>query len=111
MIKEFSQMMGMMKNLPKIQASFQEMQEKLPQVQVEGNAGAGMVIVKANGRMELTACVISDEALKLNDKDMLSDLIVAATNQALAKAKEAAAEITSKMAQDIGLPAGMLPGL
>ena len=113
MIKELGQMMGMMKNLPKLQASFQEMQEKLAQVTAEGNAGAGMVIVKVNGRMEVTACVISEEALKLNDKEMLSDLIVAATNQALAKAKEAVAEVSSKMAQEIGLPipAGMIPGL
>ena len=76
MFKEFGQIMSLMKNMPKMQASMQEMQQKLGQISVEGNAGAGMVVVKVNGRMEVTSCVISDEAMKLNDRDMLADLII-----------------------------------
>ena len=51
MFKEFGQIMSLMKNMPKMQASMQEMQQKLGQISVEGNAGAGMVVVKVNGRM------------------------------------------------------------
>jgi DNA-binding protein YbaB len=48
----------------------------------------------------------------LNDKELLEDLIVAATNQALQKARQQAAEETAKVATGLGLPAGMnFPGL
>jgi DNA-binding protein YbaB len=72
-----------------------------------------MVVVTANGRMEVTKCVISEEAIRLNDKDMLADLVVAATNMALAKAREEVAKASQAMAQDAGLPIppGMLPGM
>ena len=113
MFKEFGQIMSLMKNMPKMQASMQEMQQKLGQISVEGNAGAGMVVVKVNGRMEMTSCVISDEAMKLNDRDMLADLVIAASNQALSKARDEVAKASSSMAQEMGipLPPGGLPGL
>ena len=53
---------------------------------------------------------ISDEAMKLNDREMLEDLIAAATNQALAKVRQQLAEESAKMAANIGLPPGMLGG-
>lgn len=113
MFDKIGQMMGLMKNLPKLQAAMAEMQQKMAQISVEGNAGAGMVVVTANGRMEVTKCVVSDEAMKLNDKDMLADLFIAATNMAMAKAREEVAKASQAMAQDAGLPIppGMLPGM
>ena len=113
MFDKIGQMVGMLKNLPKLQAAMAEMQQKLGQISVDGNAGAGMVLVTANGRMEVTKCVISDEAFKLNDKDMLADLIIAATNMALAKAREETAKAGQQMAAEAGLPIppGMLPGM
>jgi DNA-binding YbaB/EbfC family protein len=112
MFKELGQIAGLMKNLPRIKEEMQRFQDRLPQIVVEGDAGAGMVKVRVNGRMEILSCTISDEALKLNDREMLEDLIKAATNQALQKAREKVAEETSKMAGGLGLPAGMgLPGL
>lgn len=113
MFKELGQMMGMMKNLPKLQAAMQEMQAKLAQISVDGNAGAGMVVVSANGRLEITKCVISEDAMKLNDRDMLADLVIAAVNMAMSKAREEAARATQAVAQEVGLPipAGGLPGM
>jgi nucleoid-associated protein EbfC len=113
MFGNIGQMMGMLKNLPKLQAAMAEMQQKLAQISVEGNAGAGMVVVTVNGRMELTRCVISEEAAKLNDRDMLADLVMAATNMALARAREEVAKSSQQMAQEAGLPIppGMLPGM
>jgi nucleoid-associated protein EbfC len=100
MLGNIGQIMSLMKNLPKLQASMQEMQEKLAQVSVEGNAGAGMVVVTVNGRMEVTKCVISEDAMKLNDRDMLADLVAAAVKASAA------------IAQEAGLPIapGMIPG-
>jgi nucleoid-associated protein EbfC len=113
MFDKIGQVMGLMKNLPKLQAAMAEMQKKLGQISVEGNAGAGMVVVAVNGRMEVTKCVISDEAMKLNDRDMLADLVIAATNMALAKAREEVAMASQAMAADAGLPLppGMIPGM
>jgi nucleoid-associated protein EbfC len=113
MFDKIGQVMGLMKNLPKLQAAMAEMQQKLGQIAVEGNAGAGMVVVTVNGRMEVTRCVISDEAVKLNDKDMLADLFIAAANMALAKAREEVAKASQAVAADAGLPLppGMLPGM
>ena len=113
MFGNLGQMMGLLKNMPKLQAAMAEMQQKVGQISADGNAGAGMVVVTVNGRMEVTRCVISDEALKLNDKDMLADLVMAATNMALAKARQEVANASQQMAQEAGLPIppGMLPGM
>lgn len=113
MFKELGQMMGLMKNLPKLQAAMADMQQKLGQIAVEGNAGGGMVLVTVNGRMEVTKCVISEDAMKLNDRDVLADLVAAAVNMAMAKAREEVAKVSQAMAQEAGLPIppGMLPGM
>jgi nucleoid-associated protein EbfC len=113
MFKELGQAMGMLKNLPKLQAAMQEMQQKLAQISVEGNAGAGMVVVTVNGRLEITRCVISEEAMTLNDREMLADLVAAAVNMAMTKAREEVAKASQSVAQDVGitLPPGMMPGM
>ena len=50
MFNGLGQIMGLMKNLPKIQAAMKEMQEKVGRVTAEGNAGGGMVVVTVSGR-------------------------------------------------------------
>ena len=106
------QLAGLMKNLPRLQEEAERMRERLDQLVAEGDAGAGMVKVRVNGRMVVLACTLSPEALALNDREMLEDLIRAATNQALDKARQLAAEEMSKLAGSMGLPPGFkLPGL
>ena len=112
MFQGLGQLANLMKALPRIKEEAQRLQERVGQITAEGDAGAGMVKAKVNGRMELVACTISEEALKGNDREMLEDLIKSAVNQALAKARQQVAEETSKMATGMGLPQGMqLPGL
>jgi hypothetical protein len=113
MFKEIGQLAGLMKQLPKIREEMERLQQRLGQITTEGDAGAGMVKVKVNGRLELLSCVLSDEALRLNDREMLEDLIVAAVNQALSKARQLTSEETGKMASNLGLPPTGLdfPGL
>jgi DNA-binding YbaB/EbfC family protein len=93
----------------------EEMQQKLGQITAEGAAGGGMVTAKMNGRMELLSCVISDEAMKLQDKEMLEDLIIAAINQAIVKLNQQRAEETARIAAEMGVPLpggdGGIPGL
>jgi DNA-binding YbaB/EbfC family protein len=112
MFKEIGQLFSLSRNLPKIREEMEKLQQKLGQMSAEGDAGAGMVKVKINGRMEVLSCHLSDETLKMNDREMLEELIRAATNQAIQKARVMVAEETQKMAAGLGLPPGMgLPGL
>src|SRR5579862_5849212 len=91
-------MMSLLGNLPKIREQVEGLQGKLGQITADGDAGAGMVKVRVNGRMELLSCNLSDEVLKTGDREMLEDLIKAAINQAITKARQLVAEETSKMA-------------
>jgi DNA-binding protein YbaB len=69
-----------------------------------------MVRVRVNGRMEILAISISDEAMA--DKEVLEDLVKAATNQALEKLRRQVAEENAKVAISLGLPPGIpLPPL
>ena len=112
MFKGLGQLASLLQNLPKIKAEVENLQQRLGQLTSEGDAGGGMVKVRANGKLEVLACTISDELLRMNDKEMLEDLIKAATNQALDRARQQAAEETGKMASGLGLPPGMeLPGM
>ncbi|MFM7098825.1 YbaB/EbfC family nucleoid-associated protein [bacterium] len=111
MFKEMGQIANLMRNLPKMKEQMEEMQSKLEKIHADGDAGAGMVRVRANGKMELVSITISDDALKMQDKACLEELIRSASNQALAKAKLAIAEETAKMSQSLGLPGGFqIPG-
>src|SRR4051812_35383001 len=104
--------MSLLGNMSKIREQVEGMQGKLAQLTAEGDAGAGMVKVTVNGRMDVLSIKLSDDALKGNDKEMLEDLLKAAMNQAVGKARQLAAEETQKMATDLGLPPGMnLPGM
>lgn len=110
MFKEFGALMGLLKNQGKIQEEVQKFQAQVGTITAEGSAGAGYATVKVNGRMEILSIRISEEAMGLNDREMLEDLIAAATNQALTKVRQLLAEESAKMAANIGLPPGMLGG-
>src|SRR5207302_1953312 len=107
MFKQLGQLAGLFQQLPRIREEMERLQERLGQLTAEGDAGAGMVKVRVNGKFEVLSCLVSDELLKLQDKEMLEDLVRAAVNQAIQKARQQAAEETSKMAAGFGLPADM----
>jgi DNA-binding YbaB/EbfC family protein len=106
------QFASLLKNMPKIKEEMERLQQRLSQITADGDAGAGMVKARVNGRLEVTSCTISEEAMKLHDREMLEDLVVAAINQAINRARQQTAEETGKMATSLGMPAGLnLPGL
>jgi DNA-binding YbaB/EbfC family protein len=112
MFKEMGQIANLMQQLPRIRAEMEKLQERMGQLVAEGDAGAGMVKVRVNGRYEVLAVQLNDEAIKMNDREMLEDLIRAATNQSIVKVRQLIADETGKMATGLGIPAGMaLPGL
>jgi len=110
MFKGLGNLMSLLGNQGKIQEEIQKFQASVGNITAEASSGAGYVTVKVNGRMEVLSVRISEEALKLNDREMLEDLVAAATNQALTKVRAQLAEESTKMAANIGLPPGMLGG-
>ena len=112
MFKDMGQLAGLMKQLPRIKEEMERLQQRIALLVAEGDAGGGMVRVRVNGKMEMLACSLSDEALKGGDRELLEDLITSATNLALKKVRQQMNEETMKMASDLGLPPGFnLPGL
>ena len=104
-------------DLRAVMAQAQEMGEKLRRVQeelrhrtVSATVGGGMVEVTANGALEIVKVVIDPQAVDPRDVEMLQDLVRAAANQALARAREMAAAAMQQVA-GIPLPPGFGPGL
>jgi DNA-binding YbaB/EbfC family protein len=111
MFKELSAMMGLLGNKDKMQAEMAKYQAAVAAITAEGTAGGGMVTVRVSGKLEVLSIKISDDAMKLNDREVLEDLVASACNLALGKAKEQVANETANMAASMGLPPGMLGGL
>jgi DNA-binding YbaB/EbfC family protein len=86
-----------------------KLQEELGERTVEASSGGGMVAVEANGKQEILSVTIEPEVIDPDDKEMLQDLIVAAVNDALTKAKNMVQEEMGKLTHGLNLP--NLPGL
>ena len=101
----------MMKQAKVMQTRMQEMQEKLGQTEVEGQAGGGLVKVVMTCRGEVRKIEIAQEA-QAGDREMLEDLVMAAVNLARDNADNTLATETRKMMEELGLPTDMkLPGM
>jgi nucleoid-associated protein EbfC len=98
----------LMRNAGKLRETVEKATESLGQVQVEGTAGGGAVTARANGRLELVSVRIDPKLLADGDAELVEDLVTAAVNQALTKAREAAAHSISSLAG--GLPIPGFPG-
>ena len=99
-------MNSIMQQAQKVQSKMESIQKELENLEVEGSAGGGMVIVKANGKQEVLSIKIEPEVIS-EDIEMLEDLVLAAVNQAMSRAQEEAAE---QMKKATGGLMGSLPG-
>jgi hypothetical protein len=106
MFKGLTNFAAILKEAQQIQGRAEEMQAKLGQLQVEGSAGGEMVVVQASGLQRILGIKIERSLLEGAgaDAEMLEDLIVSATNQALEKAAQAAADEMAKMTSQLQLP-------
>jgi DNA-binding YbaB/EbfC family protein len=100
----FGNMADMMKQAQAMQERLGKIQEEAETKSVEASAGGGMVTITANGGMKITKIVIDPEVLKSEDPEMLQDLLVAATNEALRKAKELMAQEVKGLTGGMGIP-------
>lgn len=96
----------MLKQVQKMQADMAKIQEDLANEVVEASAGGGMVTVQVSGALEIKGIKIDPAAVDPDDVEMLEDMVLAATNEALRSAQELANRRLG------GLTAGLnIPGL
>jgi hypothetical protein len=98
----------LMENAQNLQSKMMAIQDGLAQKTVRGSAGGDMVVVEANGVNEIISVKIEKEVISAEDAEMLEDLIVAAVNDALQKARKMIAEEMSKLTGGIRIP-GLTP--
>ena len=113
MFKGLANLAQIMKQAQEAQSRMGELKERLAELTVEGSSGGGLVKIEMNGQQEVLGCRIDASLLRPNDREVLEDLVVAATNEALRKIKEATAEQFSQIAGglDLGAMQNMLGGL
>ena len=92
-----------------MQRQMEEAQKELEEKQVEATAGGGAVTVTMSGKKEVISVKVSEEVVDPDDIEMLEDLIVAATNEALRKVEEESAAVMSKLTGGLGGLGGGLP--
>jgi DNA-binding YbaB/EbfC family protein len=87
-----------------MQKEMQKAQEELAEKTVEGTAGGGMVTVVANGHKQILEVKIKEEVVDPDDIEMLQDLILAATNDALKKVDELANDMMGQFTKGLNIP-------
>jgi nucleoid-associated protein EbfC len=101
---------NLMKQAQQMQENMARMQEELKSIEVEGQSGAGLVKVTMTCKNAVKKVSI-DPSLVGEDKDMLEDLVMAAVNDAVAKAEATAQAKMQGFTAGLNLPPGMkLPG-
>lgn len=99
---------NLLKQAQEMQARMAKIQEELGQKTVQGSAGGGMVQVTINGQFNLTALQIEPSMIKADEKEMLEDLIMAAINDGMRKAREMASAEMAKLTGGFKIP-GLMP--
>jgi len=98
----------LLKQAQEMQARMAKIQEELANKTVQGSAGGGMVQVTINGQFNLTAVQIEPSVVNTSEKEMLEDLILAAVNDGMRKARELASSEMSKLTGGLKIP-GLMP--
>lgn len=100
---------NLMKQAQEFQSKMARLQDELKDKTVEASSGGGMVTVVVDGQQEIRSIKIDPEVIDPDDIEMLQDLILAAVNDGLNKAKEMANEEMGKLTGGLNLP--NIPGL
>ena len=100
-------MNNLMKQAQRMQRQMEEGQKELEATEFKAAAGGGAVEVTVNGKREVLQVKLQEEVVDPDDIEMLQDLIIAATNEALRQVEEAQANQMSKMTGGLNLPGGL----
>ena len=93
----------LMKQAQKMEADLKEAQSKAKAMTAEATAGGGMVKVVANGENQLVSIYIDKEVVNPNDVEMLQDLFMAASNEALRKVNDSVQSVINKITGGVNL--------
>lgn len=99
-------MNNLMKQAQRMQRQMEESQKELEVKEFTAKAGGGAVEVTVTGKREVTKVKLSQEVVDSEDVEMLEDLVMAATNEALRMAEDANTEVMNKMTGGMGLGGG-----
>ena len=95
---------NMMKEAQRLQQQMAALQEEIGKRKVEATAGGGMITVEANGKQELVSIKIDREVINPEDAQMLEDLVLAASNEALRKSREMVQAEMGKITAGLKIP-------
>jgi hypothetical protein len=99
---------NLLKQAQDMQARMAKIQEELANKTVEGSAGGGMVQITVNGQFNVTAVKLEASVINAAEKDMLEDLILAAVNDGVRKARDLVSSEMSKITGGLKIP-GLMP--
>ncbi len=97
-------MNNLMKQAQRMQRQMEESQSELEEKEWEGSSGGGAVKVTVSGKMDIVSVKLSEEVVDPDDIEMLEDLIVAATNEALRQMQEEKSKVMQSFTGGMGLP-------
>lgn len=95
-----------MKQAQEMQQKMQDMQAELAKLEYTGKSGGGMVFLTITGTNEMKSLKIDPSLIKLDEKEILEDLVIAAYNDARSKVDNASKDSMSGMMGGLGLPPG-----
>lgn len=99
-------LMGLMGKAKEMQAKFETMQQELAELEASGQSGGGLVNVTLSGKGEMKRLKIDPSLFKEDDVEILEDLILAAHNDAKAKAEALMQEKTKELTAGLPIPPG-----
>lgn len=108
MAKGLGDMGNLFKQAQEVQAKLAQIQEDLARKTVEASAGGGMVRVMVNGQFVLSSIKVDPSVVNPQEREMLEDLILAAVNEGLRRAREMVSEEMSKVTGGLKIP-GLMP--
>lgn len=94
----------LMRQAKKLEKAMADAKEKLGELSVEAESGGGLVKVQMNGKCEVTRLAIDPQALEDGDRGLLEDLVVAAVNAGVEKARAAADAHMAKATGGVKIP-------
>jgi DNA-binding YbaB/EbfC family protein len=97
----------MMKQLQQMQNRMAKLQDELGEMVVTGSAGGGAVTVTANGHQKVLSVSIEPETME-EGAELLADMVLAAVNDALDKARAVASQHMGQLTAGLGLPPGLI---
>ncbi|ALA17048.1 MULTISPECIES: YbaB/EbfC family nucleoid-associated protein [Chelatococcus] len=100
-------LMGLMKQAQAMQQKMADMQAELGSLEVEGTAGGGVVTIRMTAKGEVRAVSIDPSLMNADEKEILEDLLVAASNDARQKGERLAQERMAELTKGLPLPPGM----